>query len=97
MVIKFKKFYGIWGFATAFRQLDNWSYSEPTESSWQTHTLPFQLNVTNIVTHRPIARQRPQYTRGQQYRSSVFCVPRTDRCYAKHVKHILAYAVTSQQ
>jgi hypothetical protein len=48
-----------------------------------------------IVTHRSTARLLPQHTRGQQYKSSVFCSPRTDRCYATHAKHILAYAVTS--
>jgi hypothetical protein len=38
----------------------------------------------NIVTHRPSAGHSPQHTRGQQYRSSVFCGPRSDRCYATH-------------
>jgi hypothetical protein len=49
----------------------------------------------NIMTHRPTARQPPQNTRGQQYRSSVFYGPPTDSCYATHAKHILSYAVTS--
>jgi hypothetical protein len=47
------------------------------------------------VTHRPTARQCLQHTCDQQYRSSVFCDPCTDRCYATHAKHILMYAVTS--
>jgi peptide methionine sulfoxide reductase MsrA len=36
----------------------------------------------HTVTHRPIIRQRQQHTRGQQYRSGVFCGPHGDRCYA---------------
>jgi hypothetical protein len=48
------------------------------------------------VTHRPISRQRQQHTRGQQYRNSVFCGPRTDRGYIMRAKHIFAYAVTSR-
>jgi hypothetical protein len=32
-----------------------------------------QFNVHNVA-YRPVARQRPQHTRGQQYRSSVFYV-----------------------
>jgi hypothetical protein len=36
------------------------------------------------MTHRSIARQRPQHTRGQQYKSGVFCGSRGDRCYATH-------------
>jgi hypothetical protein len=51
--------------------------------------------IQHIVTHRPTARQSPQHTRGQQCRSSVFYVPRTDRCYAARTRHVLAYAVTS--
>jgi hypothetical protein len=51
--------------------------------------------VGNIVTYRPIARQRPQHTSGQQYRSSDFCGPNTDSCYSARARHVLAYAVTS--
>jgi hypothetical protein len=43
------------------------------------------------VTCRPISRQLPQYTRGQQYRSNVLCGSLTDAI------HILAYAVTSRK
>jgi hypothetical protein len=46
------------------------------------------------VTYRPTDRQHPQHTRGQQYRSSVFCGPRTDCCYTMHDRRILACAVT---
>jgi hypothetical protein len=48
------------------------------------------FEMYHIVTYRPIARQRPQNTRGQQYRNSVFCGPRTNLYYATHAKHILA-------
>jgi hypothetical protein len=47
------------------------------------------------MTHRPTARQSPQHICGQQYRSSVFCGPRTDRRYATHANHIIVYVVTS--
>jgi hypothetical protein len=36
----------------------------------------------NNVTHKPIARQHLQHTRGQQHRSGVVCGPRSDRFYA---------------
>jgi hypothetical protein len=45
----------------------------------------------NTVAWRPISRQRPQHIRGQQYRSSVFCGPRMDRCYVTHAKDMLAH------
>jgi hypothetical protein len=48
-----------------------------------------------VVTRRPISSQRPQSTRDQQYRSSVYCDPRKDLCYATHAKHILEYVVIS--
>jgi hypothetical protein len=38
--------------------------------------------IVSIVTHIPIARQRPQHTHGQQYMRGVLCSPRGDRCYA---------------
>jgi hypothetical protein len=45
----------------------------------------FPYHAIHIVTYWATARQRPQHTCGQQYRSSVFCGPCMDRCYAAHV------------
>jgi hypothetical protein len=45
----------------------------------------------NIVTHGPIARQRAQHTRHQQYSSRVSCGPRGDCCYATRDKRDQQY------
>jgi hypothetical protein len=51
--------------------------STPGTGRWN-----LRKELNSIVTHRPIARQRPQHTPGQQYMSGVFCDPRGYRCYA---------------
>jgi hypothetical protein len=45
----------------------------------------FPYHTIHIVTYRPSARQRPQCTCGQQYRSSVSCGLHMNHCYAAHV------------
>jgi hypothetical protein len=51
--------------------------------------------VTNILWHIDPLLGNVRNTRGQQYRSSVFCGPHTDRWYVTHAKHIFLCAVTS--
>jgi hypothetical protein len=54
----------------------------------------YRVSSLHTVTHRPVARQSPQHTSGQVYRSGVFCDLRTNCYYATHAKHIVVYAVT---